>query len=103
MDNLLNENTKEENTKTENKQDEKNKSVEKKKKKKKNRCAFKGCKKKLKMINLKCRCKNRFCDKHRLPESHDCKWNPRSDAEIENYKKNCCLNVTAHFSKIDKI
>lgn len=84
-----------------NKLQDKNKT--KKAKKKKNRCAFKGCKKKLKLTNMECKCKNRFCDKHRLPESHNCKWDPRSDFEIENYKKKCCLNVTAHFSKIDKI
>ena len=102
MNNFLNENTKEENIKTENKQCEKNKGIDKKKKKK-NRCSLKGCKRKLKLTNMACRCKNRYCDKHRLPESHNCKWDPRSSVEIENYKKNCCLNVTAHFSKIDKI
>ena len=75
----------------------------KNKKKNKNRCAFKGCKKKLKLINLECKCKKRFCDKHRLPESHNCEWNPKSNSEIENYKKKCCLNVTAKFSKINKI
>ena len=73
------------------------------KKKKKNRCSLKGCKRKLKLTNIECRCKNRFCDKHRLPESHNCKWNFKSNSEIEEYKKNTCLNVTAHFSKIDKI
>jgi len=95
MDQNKNENIKKDNDKTNNKTLDK--------KKKKNRCAFKGCKKKLKLTNLECRCKNRFCDKHRLPESHKCKWNPKSITEIEQYKKNTCLNVTAHFSKIDKI
>ena len=83
--------------------EEKGKKCKKGKKKKKNRCALKGCKKKLKLTNMICRCKYIYCDKHRLPESHNCKWDPRSDNEIEKYKKNCCLNVTAHFSKIDKI
>ena len=80
----------------------KNKSKEKVKKKK-IKCSLKKCKKKLKLTNLVCKCNNRFCDKHRLPESHDCKWNPRSNSEIENYKKNTHLNVTAHFLKIEKI
>lgn len=75
----------------------------KKNKKKKSRCSFDGCKKKLKLTNLECRCKNRFCNKHRLPECHNCQWDPRSNDEIKKYKKDCCLNVTAHFSKIDKI
>ena len=68
------------------------------------RCSHPNCKKKLTIINsYSCRCNLFFCDKHRLPESHNCKWNPKSNSEIENYKKKCCLNVTANFSKIDKI
>lgn len=75
----------------------------KKEKKKKNRCFLKGCKRKLKLTNIECRCKHIFCDIHRLPESHNCKWDPKSNTEVEEYKKKTCLNVTAHFSKIDKI
>ena len=96
---------KEEKITNENNQDEKNKKIEKKKKgkKKKKRCYLNDCNKKLKLTNLECKCKHRFCSKHRLPESHDCQWDPKSNDEFNKFKKNCCLNVTAHFSKIDKI
>jgi len=41
-------------------------------------CQFKKCKKKLGIINrYKCPyCSREFCDKHRLPENHNCK-NPK--------------------------
>tara|TARA_X000000950_G_C13573849_1_gene520711 strand:+ start:109 stop:411 length:303 start_codon:yes stop_codon:yes gene_type:complete len=94
---------KEENVKNQNvKENIKEKNV-KPKKDKKNKCAFKGCKKRLKIINIECRCKNRYCSKHRLPENHNCKWDPRSNIEIEIYKKKAFLNVNAKFSKINKI
>ena len=44
----------------------------KKRKKKKNRCSFNGCNKKLKLTDFPCRCKNKYCAKHRTQESHNC-------------------------------
>jgi len=72
-------------------------------KKNKKRCSFKDCKKKLKLTDIECRCKKRFCIKHRLPELHNCEWNAKSKEEIEIYKKKCCLDRNAKFSKIEKI
>ena len=49
--------------------------IPEKKKNKKNsskRCHFHGCRKKLKLTDLECRCQNRFCSVHRLPEAHEC-------------------------------
>ena len=44
------------------------------------RCSFEGCKKKLSMLNqYKCRCGLMFCSKHKLPESHDCSYDYKSD------------------------
>ena len=43
-----------------------------KKKKSSKRCNFHGCRKKLKLTDLECRCHDRFCSVHRLPEAHDC-------------------------------
>ena len=37
-----------------------------------NNCFY--CDKKLKLIHYKCKCKNLYCVKHRLPQSHDCKF-----------------------------
>ena len=37
-----------------------------------NKCNHIECNKKLKLTDLSCRCEKRFCSKHRLPESHQC-------------------------------
>ena len=44
------------------------------------RCSFPGCKKKLSILNqYKCRCDLMYCSKHKLPESHDCSYDYKSD------------------------
>jgi len=75
----------------------------KKKKSKKNRCFLKGCGKKLKLTDMACRCQNRYCQKHRLPESHTCSWNPRSADEMQQYVKAACLDKSIRFSKLESI
>ena len=54
------------------KQQEKEKKKSKKKSKKKNRCAFEGCKKKLHIAAVTCKCNKRFCGIHRPQERHQC-------------------------------
>ena len=44
------------------------------KKPKRPRCAFDGCKKRLRITDVKCRCESIFCKKHRLPENHECSF-----------------------------
>ena len=44
----------------------------KKKKKSKNRCAFEGCRKKLTLATVTCKCNKRFCGLHRLQNQHNC-------------------------------
>ena len=46
--------------------------TKKSKKSKSKRCAHNLCRKKLKLTDYKCRCGNRFCQLHRLPEMHKC-------------------------------
>jgi len=75
----------------------------KKKKSKKNRCFLDGCGKKLKLTDMACRCQNRYCQKHRLPESHTCSWNPRSADEMQQYVKAACLDKSIRFSKLEYI
>jgi len=75
----------------------------KKKKSKKNRCFLDGCGKKLKLTDMACRCQNRYCQKHRLPESHTCSWNPRSAEEMQQYVKAACLDKSIQFSKLESI
>jgi len=50
----------------------KKKKEKKEKKKSRKRCQFDGCRVKLKLTDMECRCKNRYCTKHRLPETHKC-------------------------------
>jgi len=38
----------------------------------KKKCYF--CKKKLKIINYDCKCGGKFCEKHRLMQSHQCEY-----------------------------
>ncbi len=42
------------------------------KKKSKKRCAHSDCRTKLKLTDMECRCKKRYCSKHRIPEVHEC-------------------------------
>ena len=38
------------------------------------RCNVDSCHKKLKLTDMECRCSNRFCATHRLPETHNCSF-----------------------------
>ena len=49
----------------------------KKKKIKSKRCDFDGCRRKLKLTDMECRCSYIFCTFHRLPEQHECGYNFR--------------------------
>ena len=71
--------------------------------KKKRRCAFDGCRKKLKLTDMDCKCKNRFCSLHRLPETHNCSWDPKNENEIKIYKKKSGLNHVSAFAKMERI
>ncbi len=44
-----------------------------------NKCSHSTCNTKLKLTDFDCRCSNRFCMKHRLPESHDCSYDFKKD------------------------
>jgi predicted nucleic acid binding AN1-type Zn finger protein len=48
-------------------------------KKNTNKCSHSPCNTKLKLTDFDCRCSNRFCMKHRLPESHDCSYDFKKD------------------------
>tara|TARA_Y100000588_G_C14189150_1_gene897186 strand:- start:849 stop:1187 length:339 start_codon:yes stop_codon:yes gene_type:complete len=80
--------------------------IEKRKKKKQNRrkrCSHINCKKKLKLTDMNCRCNKRFCPIHRLPETHNCCWNPKSIEEMKIYEKKSGLTQKAAFKKIEQI
>ncbi len=48
-------------------------------KKNSNTCSHQLCKSKLKLTDFDCRCSNRFCMKHRMPETHDCSYDFKKD------------------------
>ena len=50
-------------------------------KKKRKRCNHTSCHKKLKLSNIRCRCKHRFCAHHRLPEQHECSYNFKNETK----------------------
>ena len=54
--------------------DEGNGKKKKKKKKSKKRCWMDGCNAKLKLTDMECKCKHRFCAKHRMMEQHQCEY-----------------------------
>lgn len=47
------------------------------------RCSAEGCNKKLKLTDMECRCKNKYCLKHRLPETHNCQFNHADTTPIK--------------------
>jgi hypothetical protein len=50
------------------------------------RCNHTGCKKKLTLIDLKCKCGIKFCLSHRMPEDHACSIDFKADT-IKNLEK----------------
>ena len=58
------------------------------------RCDFDGCRKKLKLTDMKCVCCKTFCLEHRLPESHNCTY---------DFKKNKIVIEKVVCEKVKKI
>ena len=48
-------------------------------KKNNNRCTHSLCNAKLKLTDLECKCNNKYCVLHRMPESHDCSYDFKKD------------------------
>ena len=69
----------------------------------KKKCSMKGCNKKLKLTDLPCRCKYIYCIKHRLPETHNCTWNPKNSEEMAIYKEKSGLNIKSNYKKVEII
>ena len=73
--------------------------VEVTEKKDKSLCQYGDCKKRIKITDYPCKCRNMYCKIHKLSENHDCKYDYREiglkDKKIEQMK--CVSN------KIQKI
>ena len=66
------------------------------------RCSHEGCNKKIKLSDIKCGyCDAFYCQKHRLPETHSCKY----DFKTEHAKKvdEIANKMRCVASKIDMI
>ena len=66
--------------------------------KRKKRCAFKGCKKKLKLTSVECRCKQKFCSAHFHYEKHNCSFDYM---ELSRRKLGIALASNSRVDKID--
>tara|TARA_B100001093_G_C26529855_1_gene885533 strand:+ start:115 stop:354 length:240 start_codon:yes stop_codon:yes gene_type:complete len=52
------------------------------KKPKKQRCAFLGCRTKITLLDMECKCKNKYCIIHRLPENHKCNYDFKTEGKL---------------------
>lgn len=58
------------------------------KRRKKNRCPVDGCGKRLGLLDLTCKCEQKFCMKHRHPEEHSCDYDFKSEGREKLEKDN---------------
>ena len=65
----------------------------------KTRCLYNGCKTKLGLTAITCKCGIKFCSGHRLAEDHNCTFDYRMDA----LKQLSSINVKVVGQKIDYI
>jgi hypothetical protein len=65
----------------------------------KTRCLYNGCKTKLGLTAITCKCGIKFCGSHRAAESHECTFDYRTDA----LKQLSSIHVKVIGQKIDYI
>jgi len=69
-------------------QDGKEPSKEQEPKKNPNRCFHQDCKKKLLLSDQSCKCNQRFCSNHRMPEEHNCTFDFKAAGKRQLEKLN---------------
>ena len=67
------------------------------------RCSHKKCNKKLKLTDMSCKCSKIFCQKHRLPETHECTWNPKNEESMKKWITLAGLDQKVLFKKVEEI
>ena len=83
---------------------DKNLSYSQKKPIKNGRCNYDTCSKKTAKIIGDCRyCSNKFCESHRLPESHSCTCYDKVRCESKNILKNKLMNEKCVGVKISQL
>lgn len=75
--------------------------TKKKKKNLKKRCNLEGCRKKLKLTDLECVCKKRFCSHHRIKTCHNCST-LKDNINVEEFQKQHGLGG-GQIEKLNKI
>lgn len=54
---------------------------------KKTRCALDACNKKCTILDMDCQCGKKYCVLHRLPETHKCDFDYKTQGRIELRKQ----------------
>lgn len=67
----------------------------------KSRCAFDGCKRRLTITDMACKCERRYCIYHRLPMDHQCPTLEKERTEHQEYLKNTLQS--AKYSKLEHV
>jgi len=70
-----------------------------KRRRKKNRCPVDGCGKRLGLLDITCKCEQKFCMKHRHPEEHNCDYDFKRNGREKLAKDNKVVTGI----KVDKI
>ena len=69
------------------------------KKKKKKRCSHSSCRKKLGIVDWACKCKLKFCSKHRFPTEHNCTFDWYTNERSILDKR--LMSAKSDFKKVD--
>jgi type IV secretory pathway VirB10-like protein len=64
------------------------------------RCAFDGCKKRLPLTAVECRCESSFCPSHRFPEDHSCAFDWRAEKTAVLEARNPVVGSNKNYSGV---
>ena len=67
----------------------------------KRKCEYEGCKKKLTLTSITCKCNKTFCNKHRYMEEHNCEFDIKK--KNEERKNKLIEEMKCVSDKTDKI
>lgn len=65
----------------------------------KTRCLYNGCRVKLGLVSITCKCGIQFCTHHRAAEAHNCTYDYRGDA----FKQLSSIHLKVSGSKLETI
>ena len=63
------------------------------------KCSMERCSRKLSLIPFSCKCEKDFCNIHRMPESHNCLFDYKTEGRKYLEKQ----NISVTFEKVIKI